>query len=222
MTRLIFNNNLREGMGPMGCLVTLASGFSFSGEIVDDAQGFLIHHGQRKTVEHSRRVAEEAGHLALQYGEDPVKAEQAGWLHDISAVIPNKERIAAAEKCGLAILPEERIAPMIIHQKLSAQIAADFFKVSDPAVLSAIGCHTTLKANATTLDKIIFLADKIRWDQPGEPPYLTEMLRAVAVSLDLASCVYLNYLWQRRATLPVLHPWVVEARKQLRCPGNDE
>jgi HD superfamily phosphohydrolase YqeK len=129
--------------------------------------------------------------------------------------VPNEERIALAEELGLAVLPEERAAPMIVHQKLSAVIAQHVFGVHDAAVLSAIGCHTTLKAGATPFDMAVFVADKIRWDQEGDPPYLAAILAAVERSLIDAAFCYLDYLWQRRDTLLVVHPWLVAAHQQL-------
>jgi HD superfamily phosphohydrolase YqeK len=81
--------------------------------------------------------------------------------------------------------------------------------------ISGIGCHTTLRADATGLDKVVFLADKIRWDQPGDPPYLQEMIEALDRSLDCGACVYLGYLMRRRHELPIVHPWVEDACRQL-------
>nr|WP_223831714.1 hypothetical protein [Bacillus swezeyi] len=57
------------------------------------------------------------------------KAATAGIWHDISAVIPNVKRIAVAEALGIDILPEERVFPMIIHQKLSKVLARDLFHI---------------------------------------------------------------------------------------------
>jgi len=89
--------------------------------------------------------------------------------------------------------------------------------VTAPDILSAIGCHTTLKADASLLDKVVFIADKIAWDQPGEPPYWAELQQALDRSLDHAVFCYLDYLWQRRATLRVVHPWLVAAHQQLQA-----
>ena len=82
-------------------------------------------------------------------------------------------------------------------------------------MLSATGCHTTLKADASGLDKVVFVADKIAWDQPGTPPWLDALTRALDVSLDAAALVYLDYLWERRAQLLVVHPWFIAARAQI-------
>jgi HD superfamily phosphohydrolase YqeK len=106
--------------------------------------------------------------------------------------------------------------PMILHQKLSVVIASDIFGVTDEAVLSAIGCHTTLKANASPLDKVVFIADKIAWDQPYTAPFLEGVLASLEQSLDQAVLHYLHYLWQQRDTIPVIHPWFVAAYEQLK------
>ena len=203
-------------------LAALAEPVRWTGDVGADVTALLAYHVRANTMDHSTRVAAEAKRLALLWGEDAAGAETAGWLHDVSAIVPMDRRIRLAEDLGLDVLPEERAFPMIIHQKLSAAIAQALFDVTDPAILSAIGCHTTLKADASRLDKIVFVADKIQWDQPGDPPYLSAIAAAVEHSLDQAAFAYMDYLWQRRATLPVVHPWLVQAYHQtlnkLRTP----
>jgi predicted HD superfamily hydrolase involved in NAD metabolism len=186
-----------------------------TGDVQATMVALLTSHRQSHVVGHSLHVAAEARRLATCYELDVGAAEVAGWLHDISAIVPNDERIALAEGLGLDVLPEERAVPMIVHQKLSASIAELVFGIDDPAVLSAIGCHTTLKAGASPLDMAVFVADKIRWDQPGDPPYLEAILAAVERSLPAAAFCYLDYLWKRRETLLVIHPWLAQAHQQL-------
>jgi HD superfamily phosphohydrolase YqeK len=65
------------------------------------------------------------------------------------------------------------------------------------------------------LDKVVFVADKLAWDQPGVAPYHAEMSVALGRSLDEAALVYLRYLWQRRASLRVVHPWLRDAYLQM-------
>lgn len=192
-------------------LARLRQDYHPTGYLRADSARFLTLHGYAFTAGHCTQVAAEAKRLATRFGANPEQAEQAGLLHDISAVIPNEERIAAARAWAVPILEEEVTFPMIIHQKLSVVIARELFAVSEPATLSAIGCHTTLKAGASLLDKVVFIADKIQWDQPGVPPYLDELHAALARSLDAGVFVYLDYLWQQRAGLRVVHPWLVAA-----------
>lgn len=186
-----------------------------TGDLPADAADFLIAHGCKFTVTHSRAVAATASRLALCFGVERQPAVIAGWLHDISAVVPKEDRIACARGWGVAVLPEEVPVPMIVHQKLSAWMAEHGFGITDPSILSAIRCHTTLQRDAGVLDKIVFVADKISWDQPGTPPYLAALEEALSVSLDAAACVYLDYLWQQREHLAVIHPWFAAAHHQL-------
>lgn len=177
---------------------------------------FLMERGYPKTAAHCQAVAAKAAQLARLFGADETQAHLAGLLHDISAVIPNDQRVATALAWGIEVLPEERAYPMIIHQKLSSRMAQHDFDVQDKAVLSAIGCHTTLKPGATLLDKVVFVADKIAWDQPGQPPYLQNLLAALDGSLDGAALCYLDFLWEQRATLRCVHPWFVAARQEMK------
>ncbi len=189
--------------------------FNRTGVIAKDVPGYLELLGYPKTAEHCAAVAAKAKVLAEMFNCDPHKAEQAGYLHDISAVIPNDKRIDFAHDQMVDILAEEAKFPMIIHQKLSVVLAKEIFDVSDNEILSAVGCHTTLKASASRLDKVVFLADKIAWDQDGKPPYINNITTALEKSLDAGVWVYLNYLWGRRDQLRVIHPWLIEARKDL-------
>ena len=197
-------------------LTQLIEDVQFSGDIRADMGALLIHHGRPKTVEHSLRVASEAKRLATRFGADEMRAEVAGWLHDISAVFPPGDCNRVARQLGIDVLPEEDIYPLIIHQKLSAVIAREIFGLTNQEVLSAISCHTTLKTNASLLDKVVFVADKIQWDGHGESPFLDSILAALEQSLDKAVLCYLDYLWQRRDTLPVLHPWLASAYRQVK------
>ncbi len=189
--------------------------FKNTGKIINDVPHFLELSGFPKTAKHCTAVACKAKELAEKFESNPIKAEQAGYLHDISAVVPNEKRIEFAQSQSVEVLAEEFQYPMIIHQKLSVVFASKVFGVNDKEVLSAIGCHTTLKASPSLLDKVVFLADKIAWDQDGSPPYLARLITAMNESLDNAVLEYLNYLWEQRNQLKVIHPWLVEAREFL-------
>lgn len=198
-------------------LAKYASHLIVTGDIDRDCHTFFDAHQFMHTYHHCRDVAQEAQRLARLFGANPEQATIAGWLHDSSNVIPVGERIATAHTLGIDVLAEESIFPMIIHQKLSVAVAEQIFGVHDSAILSAIGCHTTLKANASLLDKIVFVADKVAWDQPGNPPYQDAILKALDQSIDHAAYVYLDYLWQMRDKLKVLHPWAKDAYLQLQA-----
>ncbi|MBN2146751.1 MAG: bis(5'-nucleosyl)-tetraphosphatase (symmetrical) YqeK [Anaerolineales bacterium] len=197
-------------------LAALTLGINLTGSLPADMLVFLQHHDHLNTANHCLRVALEARRLAERFGAPADLAESAAWLHDISAVIPTAQRLQAARELGLETLPEEERHPMLLHQRLSAVMAKEIFGMCDPAVLQAIACHTTLRQDASALDKVVFVADKLAWDGVGNPPYLEAMRVALEYSLDDAALCYLELIWQQRATLGALHPWALQAYEQLR------
>jgi predicted HD superfamily hydrolase involved in NAD metabolism len=182
-------------------LSQLIEGIELRGDLPTRVRAFLIHSGYPKTVLHSQLVAGLAVELAGRFGADPVRAEAAGWLHDVSVVFLNNQRMDVAFQLGLDLLPEEISNPIVAHQKLSVILASQIFHMNDPEVLSAIGCHTTLKPGASPLDKVVFVADKIAWNQSGNPPYLQELEAELRNSLDGACVVYLRSLAERRTAV---------------------
>jgi len=190
-------------------------GFERSGNVSRDVAFFLRLHNQSATIRHSEKVATEARQLAVCFGEDEESAMTAAWLHDISAIYPNDKRIIVAKALGISPLPEEERFPLIIHQRISEVMAQKIFGITNTAILSAIGCHTTLKKDASKLDKVLFVADKIYWDQASNPPYLDRILSALKISLDMAAVSYLDYMWAQKEKLAVIHPWLREAYMQL-------
>lgn len=196
-------------------LATLTAGFTPTGHIDQDVPRFLEGHIYPATARHCAAVAEEAARLAGHFNLDPQAAATAGWLHDISAVI-GTDWLGPAAELQVEVLPAELVYPNLLHQKISAIMARQIFGVTDPTVLSAIGCHTTLRPGASRLDMAVFVADKLRWDQPGQPPYAAQMQAALEGSLERAAWVYLDYLWQKRAELVILHPWAEAAWRELK------
>ncbi|PEB58535.1 HAD family hydrolase [Bacillus cereus] len=190
--------------------------FTPTGKIDNDIKDFLLKYNKEFTYKHSIRVANEAKKIAEKFHVDKEKAAIAGYLHDISGIFPNEEWIAVAEEFGVEIEEAERKFPMIIHQKLSRVIAKEIFKVEDEEVLDAICCHTTLRKYPTKMDLVLFVADKIEWDQKGTPPYLIEIKKGLEKSLEKAAFVYISYLWERKDTLKVMHPWLEEAYWYLK------
>lgn len=195
----------------MKAFESLLVGWEKQNDMSLDSDRLLRLHGCDHTAAHSFRVAKEAERLAVRFGVNSQAALVAGYLHDISAVYPNHQRLAIAKNLSIEILPEEESFPMIIHQKISRVMAAALFDVRDSSVLSAIECHTTLRANPSRLDLVLFVADKIEWDQAGTPPYLSSLLRALDQSLEQAAFSYLSYLWEQKDKLRVLHPWLADA-----------
>lgn len=195
-------------------LSSLVEEIEFSGSVRQDAAVFLTHHECPKTVVHSIQVGEQAAALARQFGASPRKAALAGWLHDISAVIPNKKRLKAAQALDLEILPEEAEVPLLLHQKLSVEIARYIFNITDEVVLDAIGCHSTLKPDPSLLDTVLFVADKLAWDKKGKPPYFDDLRTGLEHSLEKAAYQYQDYLLHSGKIITP-HPWMLASCRQL-------
>lgn len=174
---------------------------------------YLQQFGADDTAQHNLDVAEAAQNLARQYHVDPQKAYIAGLLHDISVVIPNDDRLAFQQHMLAPVLPAEEQAPFLLHQQQSALLAETVFFVTDPEILSAIACHTTLRENFGSLDLVVFLADKIKWDRKDQAPFLTDIQAALTDSLEKAAKVYLDWLFAGDIVVP--HPWAVAALAQL-------
>ena len=101
------------------------------------------HLGQEHRYEHSLRVAQCAGELALRHGVDAPKARLAGLLHDLARLYSPERLIAECESRDMPIDENERAHPMLLHARLGAALARELFGVEDDDVLSAIAKHTT-------------------------------------------------------------------------------
>lgn len=165
-----------------------------SGELVRDVRELLIRNGKEKTFRHVSQVAEVCRELAERFGLDPEPVEIGGLLHDISAVISPADMMEYAVERRFELCVAERKYPFLLHQRISAVVAEEFFGIDDRTVLSAIGCHTTLKAEPTGEEMVLFIADKIAWDQEGVPPFCDEVNRGLDVSLERACYEYMRYM----------------------------
>ena len=134
---------------------------------------------------HTLGVMYTAAALAMRYDADLEKAQVAGLLHDCAKCIPNDKKLKLCRKNGIEVTPFEEKAPFLLHAKLGAWMAEHEYHVSDPAILSAIACHTTGKPDMSLLDKIVFIADYI---EPGrnKAPGLPEIRRLSFTDIDQA------------------------------------
>lgn len=187
-------------------------GFSFSGDITSDALGLLHHHGRQDVANHVLAVAKTAQRLAPIYDVDSEAAYSAGLLHDISLIFSTSQMLQTALELGLEPVTAEKRVPYLIHGKLSAAIAEIVFGVKNDSLAHAISCHTTLCAKATTFDKVVFLADKMSWDQ-DHSPFKPELETALEKSLDEAVGFFLTWTWKQKDKFDAIHPWLIDAWK---------
>ena len=141
--------------------------FDFSRENIDLIKADLKEKLPKKRYEHTLGVAYTAAALAMCYGEDILKAELAGILHDVAKAKKSfelkdymKEYIDPyTDRDYVALIADK--APQILHAVYAPYLAKKDYKIEDKDILSAIRWHTTGKKDMTMLEKIVFVADYI-------------------------------------------------------------
>lgn len=113
---------------------------------------------------HTVGVVYTAASLAMRYGEDIDKSMLASLLHDASKSESRDVYIQRAKEYGIVPSAYEISSPELLHCKLSAYMAKNFYGVYDEDVLRAITFHTTGRPGMSLLEKIVYTADFI---EPG-------------------------------------------------------
>lgn len=141
--------------------------FDLSRENIDLIKADLKEKLPKKRYEHTLGVAYTAASLAMCYGEDILKAELAGILHDVAKAKKSselkddmKEYIDPYTDGDYVALIADK-APQILHAVYAPYLAKKDYKIEDKDILSAIRWHTTGKKDMTMLEKIVFVADYI-------------------------------------------------------------
>ena len=115
---------------------------------------------KRRRIPHVLGTEETAAKLALRWGEDEEAARRAALLHDCTKKLNREQHEGICRQYGIALDDEERREEKLLHAITGAAAAKHIFGVS-PEIESAIRWHTTGKADMTTLEKILYLADYI-------------------------------------------------------------
>ena len=172
---------------------------------------------QEKRVRHIRGTEEEAVRLARRWGADETMARRAGILHDCTKYLTGEEHIAICQQYSVPLDDLERTAPKLLHSKTGACMARHLFGEPDE-VYQAIFWHTTAKADMTTLEKILYVADYM---EPNRDFDGVERLRRLAYAdLDKALLLGVETTVQemRDRQLPV-HSNTLQAQAWLREHG---
>lgn len=170
-----------------------------------------------KRVPHVVGVEEEAAKLARRWGADPVLARRAGVLHDCTKYLELPEQLELCQTYGVELDELERQAVKLLHAKTGACIARAVFGEPD-AVYQAIFWHTTAKADMTTLEKILYVADYM---EPNRDFEGVERLRKLAYE-DLDKALLLGVemtIREMEEKKRVIHPKTIQARDYLREQG---
>ena len=136
-----------------------------------------------KRVKHVLGCRDTAARLAKIWGVDPEIAARAGLLHDITKALDGPLQLTLCDEYGTILDDFSAKYPKTLHALTGSLVAERIFG-EPPEIVEAIRSHTTGKANMTTLEKIIYVADYMEpnRDFPG-----VEKLRQLAeTDLDAA------------------------------------
>lgn len=149
----------------------------------DEAIEIVKPHLKKLRFEHTLRVAETAKDLAKRYNEPEEKIELAAIFHDYCKYRPldQMERIITKSKLPKDLLDYHH---ELWHGPVASLLIEQEYGITDNNIKNAIYYHTTGRANMTTFEMIIFLADYI---EPGRNfPGLDEVRSYAESDLNMA------------------------------------
>lgn len=150
--------------------------------------------------------------LARCHQLDEKQAAQAGLMHDLAKFFSPRKLLKIATEANI---PVDQIClhhPHLLHAEIGAVVAHREFKVTDPAILSAIANHTLGTPEMSKLSCLVFIADVLEPNR-GNNARLDAM-RIVAQE-NLYKCVQqtsdysLEYLLSKHK---IIHPRTVLTR----------
>lgn len=118
---------------------------------------WMYHYLGGKRLLHTLNVGYLSAHLADVFGCDKDKALIAGALHDCAKELPIEQQLELAKKYSGDLFTEKKL----LHSPAGATFAKEQLGIEDKEILDAICYHTTGKGYMSTLEKIVYLADKI-------------------------------------------------------------
>lgn len=181
-----------------------------TGDFTKDVCELLEINNKNHTKKHVLEVAKTSLKLADRFHLDSEICYKSALLHDISSIIKPKDMIVIANENNMWLDISEQKYPFLLHQRISKLIAFNYFDITEKDTLSSIEYHTTLKRKPSKYEMVLFLADKISWDQDGEPPYIDIIEEGLSISLENACKNYISYIYENNMLL-CPHKWMNEA-----------
>lgn len=199
------------------------AGLETEGEPLQTVRRFLRQAGRLDTLKHAAQVNAAARRLAKRVWAQNwsiAAIDLACTAHDLAAVVPLRQILEVAEQLNVPLSDADRAIPQVVHGPVAAAMLAQKLGVADEAVLSAVRHHTTLRAHATALEQLVFIADKIAHDPTARHTGFHPALLAAQNTASLPDLCFIYYLdwavnegprlgWQ-------LHPNLVAAWEWLR------
>ena len=180
--------------------------------IREQAIAWLQDNVSPQRLDHILGVEATAIALASVYGLDTQTAATAGLLHDLAKFFPPQKLLAIAQEHQLDLDPILETTPHLIHADISASVAQQEFKITDPDILNSIRFHTLGMPEMSKLACVIFVADAIEPTR-GSDPSLEKLRQVAPHNLEQAvrmTCDYtLDYLVKHHK---IIHPRMILTR----------
>ena len=163
---------------------------------IEKLQEVVISLLKPSRVAHVLGCRETAVELARLYGVNETDAARAALLHDITKALSGPLQLTMCHSYGTILDNFSQKNPKTLHALTGSLVAERIFGENE-AVVDAIRCHTTGKADMNLLEKIIYVADYVEpnRDFPG-----VEELRNLAYT-DITKALKLGL----QNTLNLLH-----------------
>lgn len=129
--------------------------------VIDEYDRLIEERENRKRYIHSKNVAKKAEELAEKFGCDKRRAYIAGLLHDICKNETDENNLKLVEEFGIMVDDISRRERKLWHAIAGAAYIRYVLQLDDYDIINAVRYHTTGRAGASTLEKIIYLADFI-------------------------------------------------------------
>ena len=184
-----------------------------------DVRRFLRAAGRLDTLRHAAQVNAVARRLWIRPtrrvrwagGEGRFAAlDLACTAHDMAVVAPLAEIVSVAEALGVALTDADRAIPQVVHGAVAAAVLEQRLGVTDAGVLDAVRYHTTLRAGASRLEQVVFIADKLALDPTARHTGFHAALLAARDTASLRELCLIYLGWKA-------HPQAREARDELRA-----
>lgn len=134
-------------------------------EIQSIVEAELSSHRYRHTL----AVMHQADELALHYSVDRDAARLAGLLHDFTKEWTVEKQLKTIRHSDTITIEEKTKilsgSPTLYHAVTGMLVARDRFGITDSDLLNSIRYHTTARPEMSTLEKIVYIADKTSLDR---------------------------------------------------------
>ena len=168
-------------------------------------------------VSHVQGCRETAALLAKQFGANVQDATRAALLHDITKALDGPLQLVLCKAYHVELKEFSLQNPKTLHALTGSLVAQRVFG-ENRAVVDAIACHTTGKANMNLLEKIIYVADYVEPNRnfPGVDELRSLAFTDITAALKLGLTMTVNMLQEQNREIS---PESVEALRFLQNAG---